>query len=800
MKFTHTNHPINDQTFSPDVLKEPRTEFYPAFSWVWSTPISREEIRRQLDQYAANDVRMLYILPEPKDFRPKTMPTTLDPDYLTEEYFEIYRYAVEYAEQKGMQLWLYDEGGWPSGSACGQVLKNKPHLFYRVMEKREVPSPYTPGKGALAAFCDGKRVQEGFVSDKPITEYYHRPAATIFPDISDAETTEEFIRLTHEGYKKHIGHLFGKSMTAVFTDEPHACRLGYPQGFEEKFRERYGYDLLDHLPELYIDPDLDVDEAGKKVRIDYTDLLAEVFAENFFLKCRAWCRSNHMLFTGHLNGEHVTLNKNQGFYHILRQMRCFDMPGIDTIWRQIFPGQENHFFPRFAGSAANQTGNPYTVSESFSIYGAGLTFDQMRYVMLYQMSRGINMINIMLIAYCFEGLGRKDARPGFMPLLPTWRHLKDYCGYTARMSYLMSLGVPENRCAVYMPMTDLWSGGEYARAAAKSFDDAVFALEAQHSPCDIIDDDFLETAEIRENALVTGTASYTAVVIPNRVTVTGKAREVLNRFEAAGGLVVSADEAGRVGCGAEITGIKVNLAKRRAENGMIYLITNEHTETDTVSVKFKESGKIYEIDAMHGRLYAYDGSPLVLASGEGRVFFVTGEEYDAQPRRTFTGGEITVSDFEIRRESAFVIGDCKFEKHEIDEEFRPTKPGDWCGLYGESFSGTVLYRVRFSLAEIPDAVEIDLGRVGYSCDLTLNGKALDRICFAPFKCTAGRELLEKENELIVRVCNTPANQYTAQTWIDEIPANIIGPYHAIAKQFEHDTLESGLMSPIVIRY
>ncbi|MBR4186685.1 MAG: hypothetical protein IKQ87_13020, partial [Clostridia bacterium] len=192
--------------------------------------------------------------------------------------------------------------------------------------------------------------------------------------------------------------------------------------------------------------------------------------------------------------------------------------------------------------------------------------------------------------------------------------------------------------------------------------------------------------------------------------------------------------------------------------------------------------------------------PLVLASGEGKVFFVTGEQYDAKPRRTFTKGEITVSDFEVRRESAFIIGDERFEKHEIDEEFRPTKPGDWCGLYGESFSGTVLYRVRFSLDEIPDAVEIDLGRVGYSCDLTLNGKHLDRICFVPFKCTAEGELLEKENELIVRVCNTPANQYTAQTWIDEIPTNIIGPYHSIAKQFEHDTLESGLMSPVVIRF
>ncbi|MBO5305701.1 MAG: hypothetical protein J6B12_02950 [Clostridia bacterium] len=57
MKFTHTDKPINDQAFSYDILKAPRTEFYPAFSWTWSDPLSKEEIKRQLDEYAANNVR-----------------------------------------------------------------------------------------------------------------------------------------------------------------------------------------------------------------------------------------------------------------------------------------------------------------------------------------------------------------------------------------------------------------------------------------------------------------------------------------------------------------------------------------------------------------------------------------------------------------------------------------------------------------------------------------------------------------------------------------------------------------------
>mgnify|MGYP007134557234 FL=1 len=78
---------------------------------MWNAPTTREEIRNQLDAIYENSIRIIYILPEPRDFRPDTNPTTLEPDYLTEEYFKLYRYAADYAAGKGMHMWLYGEGG-----------------------------------------------------------------------------------------------------------------------------------------------------------------------------------------------------------------------------------------------------------------------------------------------------------------------------------------------------------------------------------------------------------------------------------------------------------------------------------------------------------------------------------------------------------------------------------------------------------------------------------------------------------------------------------------------------------------
>ena len=153
MKFSHGEITEKSAVFSPEALKRPDTDFYPAYSWSWTTAVDRDEIVRQLDAMHDNDIRIVYILPQPVGFRKAQLPC-----YLDEEYFEIYRFAMEYAAKKGMMLWLYDEGGWPSGSACNRVVRDKPHLVNRHVAKREVTSPYTPSPDAIAAFCDGKRI------------------------------------------------------------------------------------------------------------------------------------------------------------------------------------------------------------------------------------------------------------------------------------------------------------------------------------------------------------------------------------------------------------------------------------------------------------------------------------------------------------------------------------------------------------------------------------------------------------------------------------------------------------------
>lgn len=96
-------------------MKNIDNEYYPAYSWIWNDCITEEGIINGLDDMLKVNIRNLYVIPESKDFRPGYMPTYMEPDYLTDEYFKLFAFASKEAAKRGMQVWIYDEDGWPSG-------------------------------------------------------------------------------------------------------------------------------------------------------------------------------------------------------------------------------------------------------------------------------------------------------------------------------------------------------------------------------------------------------------------------------------------------------------------------------------------------------------------------------------------------------------------------------------------------------------------------------------------------------------------------------------------------------------
>ena len=198
----------NNNRFDKDNFISPDVSFAPVYIWVWNDVCNRETIDTQLAEMQNLGIRAFYILPEPEEFRPDSMPTNLKPDYLSDEYFELCAYAFEQGKKLGMNCWIYDEGGWPSGGACGRVIKDHPEYAKRVLKaferKFSAGEVYKKTKSDIvAAFIDDTdMISEGYIfaEDTAVTEYASEKENGNYPDLLNKKATEYFIEITHKKY------------------------------------------------------------------------------------------------------------------------------------------------------------------------------------------------------------------------------------------------------------------------------------------------------------------------------------------------------------------------------------------------------------------------------------------------------------------------------------------------------------------------------------------------------------------------------------------------------------------------
>ena len=539
----------HESRFSMAAFQNADTPFQPAYAWIWNDQIESAELRRRLDGLRRAGIRTVYVLPEPKNFRPERIRTFLEPDYLTDEFMRLVREAAEYALSIGMNVWMYDEGGWPSGGACGRTVEKHPRMIRKALCAREETLPaetayvlkandvaaFTAENGALRRVKPGER----FPEKRTLTVYGVRLGEGWTTDSLQDGIGEAFVRETHERYAKFLGDLFPR-VPFMFTDEPGTGSFPWPDGFAEKFLSRFGYDLRDHLPALF---SLSEDASGMdaRAREDYRALQGELFRANYMRPIHDWCRRNGVRFTGHLDIDHMTDGcMAHGYGTVLQQLREFDVPGVDVIWRQIDIPKDgkpacyegNGFFERFASSAAAQTGGTLAVTESFGVYGASLTGRLARFVILHQLARGVNVFNFMCLSYTPKNALALVERPEYVEEMPGFFHLRGLNDFTARASWLRQRGAPAARAALYFPARDIWAGGTRAKNAIDGFERLGQALERAQVDFDILDEEGLRMAVRDGNALTLGLARYETVLVPRGATLSDALREKLRGVDA----------------------------------------------------------------------------------------------------------------------------------------------------------------------------------------------------------------------------------------------------------------------------
>ena len=784
---------------------DPPREFGLIPFWFWNDNLEEEELIRQLRAFHAAGFGG--VLPHARIGLSRRV------GYLTDEFFRLMRRVVEEAAALDMKVILYDEGSYPSGSANGAVVAENPDFATRAIKLLEldIEGPHqgfwrpNTGRALLDRHvCTmlGRLDANGGIdpgSLQSLTAHEHTifrvdvPAgrwkamsvwnvasggsirgayadgesahATAPPssDILNPEAVACFIRLTHDRYYEELSEFFGTTIIAMFTDEPSELgvdgrvRRGEVKAFTHEFdawREKHwGFDPRPWLPALWLDYGDDTAAFRKK----YEDAVQARLQETFYQAQSRWCEDHGIALTGH-----------PGAANDMTLLRWFQLPGQDIVWRNIEPAKESRLegsssiVAKAATSGARLSNRRRVLTEVCGAYDWHLTLDEVKWLFDWHIVRGNNLINPHAVFYSIRDRRAWESEPDLALHNVWWPYFGDLATYAQRLCWLLCDGEHVCQVAIFGDGYDLpW------QAARQLYERQIDFL--------YIDDQAVVDAAVDEGQLVVGEQRYLVVVVDSLPYMTDAAREKLNAFEKAGGIVIHFSD-------------DVPLAEKIDAVATVDAHLSP-AHPDLRFIHYRKSDLDFYLLVNEGEA-RIDGELTLAVSGAVEIWDAfRGIRRELGSRSTEAGLQL---DIELERRESLVVAVNSSGSHlpaqmrqpdlqqlRVDVEWTVASPGgdpvdldlgDWARRDGfELFTGTLSYHAELDIPQA-DEVSLDLGAVGDIAELFVDGERQGAVMWAPYRLnlgpvTPGRHAIE------VRVTNSMANSYDGR----QMPSGLMGP-------------------------
>jgi len=594
-------------------FQNPLVDYSTAPFWVWNEVITKKGIDEQLKDYKSKGMLQVIIHPRPG----------LITTYLTDEWFGLVKYSVEKAKSLGMKVWLYDENSYPSGFAGGEVPAQLPETQGKMLQLIKTKD-LTAVKQEIAFILkkEGEKFSEINKTDvKAGDEYYvfvylyagksSWYGGYYYVDILQRKTTDKFLEVTHDKYKKTIGDEFGKTVLGIFTDEPNMRVTGgqnvicYTPELFNRFKRRWGYDLKINMALLF-------DETGnwKTVRHNYYSTLHDLFVDNWARPVYEYCEKNNLPLTGHYWEHDWPMPRNAADNMALAAYS--QVPGIDLLMNQWsdkpYAQFGNNRFVKEIGSVANQLGRKRTLSETYGASGWDLTFNDMKRIGDWEYSLGVNLMNQHLSYYSLTGPRKRDHPLSFSYHSPYWDDYKLLADYYSRLSMVLSQGRQRNNILVLEPTTTGWlyynlyssmdnqdpnrNKERYFEKLANSFNEFVNSLENWQIEYDLGCEDIMKNHGSADfNILKVGAARYDLLIIPPYTdNLDSKTVVLLEKYLSNGGKILSTNVLPNYIDGTEDNKIKLLAEQYKGNWKQVHLIT----KPDILSMVEQEASFSFE--------------------------------------------------------------------------------------------------------------------------------------------------------------------------------------------------------------
>src|ERR1039457_5321751 len=238
------------------LFKNPPREYSTGPLWVWNDLLTERQIRDTMRDLAAQKVKQVWVHPRPGLMTP----------YLSQDWFRLWKVALNEAERLDMNVWIYDENSYPSGFAGGWVPELMPESRGRGLAFREAKAAPKWSDDLVGVYRLESNTSENVTAKVKAGETLPAGRYLVAAEVRAKNTpwngnrcyvnllspgvTEKFLEVTHGAYQREIGNQFGKRVPGVFTDEPNIHPVGdlpWSETLAQEFQKRWGYNLLDTL-------------------------------------------------------------------------------------------------------------------------------------------------------------------------------------------------------------------------------------------------------------------------------------------------------------------------------------------------------------------------------------------------------------------------------------------------------------------------------------------------------------------------------------------------------------------------
>ena len=502
--------------------------------WSWNDKLEEGELRHQIRHMKERGMNGFFMHAR----------GGLETEYLSDEWFDCVKACVDEAKKLGMEAWSYDENGWPSGFAGGELLRDNRNFALSIEHKEgafpEIGDDIYAEGSVIAVYRkndDGSFTQTA--EDCGCESYLilYRRFDNSYVDTLDGDITDKFIEATHAEYKRRLNaEDFGGAMPGFFTDEPQYYRWGHPYSntLPAEFEKAYGYSIYEKLPALFFDF-----EGADKFRYDYYYLIHKLFVNNFIKKIYDWCIENGCGLTGHaveessLGGQMMCIGGCMPFYEYET------IPGIDYLGRGI----QADISMKQLGSACAQLGKKKALSEMFGCCGWDVSPTEMKRIAEVQYAGGVNVMCQHLYPYSERGQRKRDYPQHYSEHNPWDEYTTEFNLYFNNLGTTLAQGQEYAPILVIHPIHGAYC--KYKKDDHHSLGEIegkFFGLSnllgQNQIPYHYGDEWMMERmASVKDGKITVGQCTYDAVIVPFTYSLDASTVALLKEFMAQGGKV-----------------------------------------------------------------------------------------------------------------------------------------------------------------------------------------------------------------------------------------------------------------------